>query len=375
MQHTDPLKLLQDLIQCPSVTPLEGGALTYLETILRELGFQCQRLVFEDVDNLFAKRGTTEPHFCFAGHTDVVPPGNQDSWISPPFQAVIKDGYLYGRGAVDMKGAIAAFVAAIARSSSLPFSVSLLITGDEEGIALNGTQKVLKWIESTGEKIDFCLVGEPSCQHQLGDTIKIGRRGSLNTTLTINGIQGHVAYPERASNPVSRLVDTLFHLKQGLTEEKSQYFDPSNLEITTVDVGNPTTNLIPEKASAKFNIRFNDQHSGTSLQKWIVSVCKQYAGEHDLIFQLSGEAEFLTPNRETDLIARIVHEVTGCNPDLNTHGGTSDARFIRNYAPVVEFGLVGQTMHQVNECVALQDLETLTEIYQRILLNWPTQKG
>lgn len=375
---SDPIKLALSLIQCPSVTPEEGGALTYLEGILKDLGFQCHRLRFESegtepVDNLFAKLGTAKPHFCFAGHTDVVPPGDPNAWMHNPFQGVVRDGVLYGRGAVDMKGAIAAFVAAVARilmDHPLPFSVSLLITGDEEGIAVNGTRKVLDWLEEQGETIDFCLVGEPSCQDKLGDSIKIGRRGSLNTHLTIKGIQGHVAYPERAHNPISRLVDILYHLKKGPPEGQSRYFGRTNLEITSVDVGNPTTNVIPEQASARFNIRFNDQHTGADLEKWIAQTCKQYDGEFQLEFQLSGEADFLEPNQHTDLITQAITQITGCQPQLTTLGGTSDARFIRNYAPVLEFGLVGRTMHQVDECVEIADLEQLTEIYRTILLRW-----
>jgi succinyl-diaminopimelate desuccinylase len=308
----------------------------------------------EPVDNLFAKLGTTKPHFCFAGHTDVVPPGDLNAWMHDPFQGVLCNGLLYGRGAVDMKGAIAAFVAAVARillKHPLPFSVSLLITGDEEGVAINGTRRVLEWLEEQGDTIDFCLVGEPTCQEKLGDTIKIGRRGSLNTHLTVKGIQGHVAYPERARNPVSHMIDILYHLKKGPPEGKSQYFSRTNLEITSIDVGNQTTNLIPEQASARFNIRFNDQHTGAALERWITQICKRYDSE----FQI---------------LAQTIAEITGVQPKLNTIGGTSDARFIRHYAPVVEFGLVGRTMHQVNECVEIRDLERLTEIYQQILLRW-----
>lgn len=375
---SDPIKLALSLIQCPSVTPAEGGALTYLQGILEDLGFICHRLRFESegtepVENLFAKLGTGKPHFCFAGHTDVVPAGDHREWMNDPFQGVIQNGFLYGRGAVDMKGSIAAFVAAVARiqfEQNLPFSVSLLITGDEEGIAVNGTRRVLDWLEEQGETIDFCLVGEPSCQQKLGDTVKIGRRGSLSTILTVKGIQGHVAYPERALNPVSRLIDMLYHLKKGPSESKSHYFERSNLEITSIDVGNLTTNVIPAQASARFNIRFSDQHTGSSLESWIHNICKNSGGEFQLEFQLSGEAEFLAPNHHTDLITQIIAQVTGVQPDLNTHGGTSDARFIRHYAPVVEFGLVGRTMHQVNECVDINDLKQLTEIYRQILLRW-----
>lgn len=375
---SDPIKLALSLIQCPSVTPAEGGALTYLEGVLKDLGFTCHPLRFEaegtaPVDNLFAKLGTAKPHFCFAGHTDVVPPGDPQAWRHDPFQGVIQDGFLFGRGATDMKGAIAAFVAAVSRimTQQCPLmSISLLITGDEEGIAINGTRKVLTWLEEQGETIDFCLVGEPSCQEKLGDTIKIGRRGSLNTILTIKGLQGHVAFPERANNPLPRLVDVLSHLKKGPPEGESQYFDRTNMEITSIDVDNPTPNLIPSQATARFNIRFSDQQTGQSLQSWIEETCQQYGGEYQLEFQLSGEAEFVAPNHQTHLIAQVISELTGIKPDFNTRGGTSDARFIRHYAPVVEFGLVGQTMHQPNECVNITDLEQLTEIYRQILLRW-----
>jgi succinyl-diaminopimelate desuccinylase len=317
---------------------------------------------------LFAKLGSRKPHFCFAGHTDVVPPGGR--WTTDPFQGVIKEGFLYGRGAVDMKGAIGAFVAAVARTLAkdpLSCSVSLLITADEEGVAINGTQKVLTWLKERGEKIDFCLVGEPICQERLGDTLKIGRRGSLNTLLTVKGVQGHVAYPERSSNPLPRLIDVLYHLKNDPQEPKSSYFDPSHLEVTSIDVGNDVTNVIPACAIARFNIRFSDQQTGASLQEWIRKICQQYAGDHEISFQLSGEADCMFPNDATVLIGEVIQKMTGLIPDLNTRGGTSDARFIRHDAPVVEFGLVGRTMHQVDECVSLKDLESLTEIYQEIL--------
>jgi len=323
----DPIKLTQDLIQCPSVTPQEGGALDYLETCLIDLGFTCHRLSFsegstESVDNLFAlyTAEAGSPHFCFAGHTDVVPAGDLTAWQSDPFQGTLKDDHLYGRGAVDMKGSIACFVAALGRffaQGKLPsYSISLLITGDEEGIALNGTRKVLTWLEEKNIPIDFCLVGEPTCHTQLGDTIKIGRRGSLNTHLTVQGKQGHVAFPDQTDNPVTTLVQILNDLKQGPPENKSSFFDPSNLEVTSIDVNNDTTNLIPNKATARFNIRFNDQHTGKTLSNWIHSICKTYTQDFDLNFEFSGEAEFVEPNETIHKIAKSIEEVTGLAPSL-----------------------------------------------------------
>ncbi|MDP4840087.1 MAG: succinyl-diaminopimelate desuccinylase [Alphaproteobacteria bacterium] len=373
---TDPVRLTQKLIRCQSITPMEGGALNLLEHWLSTLGFTCRRLSFSeegtaDVENLFAVktvRGTE--NFCFAGHTDVVPAGNPQNWHHDPFQGVVFDGVLTGRGAVDMKGAIAAFVAAVARSlkNNTPpeQTLSFLITGDEEGVAVNGTRKVLKWLEDQGIKLDFCLVGEPSSVEKVGDTLKIGRRGSLNTRLTVLGKQGHVAFPEKADNPLPKLVSILHTLKQGPKETKSHFFDPSNLELTSIDVGNQTTNLIPEKATARFNIRFNDQQTGKGLSEWIKEVCARHAENFTTEFEFSGEAEFLEPNEKTAHISSVIQEVTGLVPDMTTAGATSDARFIRHHCPVVEFGLIGRTMHQTNECVPISDLERLTRIYGKI---------
>jgi len=373
----DPVQLTQALVGCPSITPHEGGALELLETTLTGLGFVCHRLSFQEegtqkVENLFAKFGSGHPHFCFAGHTDVVPAGDSTSWRHDPFQGTIEGDHLYGRGTVDMKGAIAAFVAAVSRVITNGFqgSISLLITGDEEGIAINGTRKVLEWLESQGEKIDFCLVGEPSSQKTLGDTIKIGRRGSLNTRLTLFGTQGHVAFPHLSDNPMGRMLEVLSLLNKGPEEKPSQYFAPSNLEITSIDVGNKATNVIPEKVTAMFNIRFHDQHTCQSLSQWIRSICDKTAGRYDVNFEFSGEAEFLEPNDVTQDLVTAIQEVTGQRADCNTHGATSDARFIRHYAPVLEFGLVGRTMHQVNECVAVKDLENLTQIYGNFLTRY-----
>lgn len=373
---TDPIALTQKLIQCQSVTPVEGGALTLLEEWLTPLGFTCHRLSFSekgtaDVENLFAIRIVPETkNFCFAGHTDVVPVGDTKKWCQDPFQGQVTNGILTGRGAVDMKGAIAAFVAAIAQSieQNIPpqQTLSLLITGDEEGVAINGTRKVLKWLEEKNTKLDFCLVGEPSSIDNVGDTLKIGRRGSLNTYLTVYGTQGHVAFPEKSDNPLPKLVSILHTLKEGPTESKSDFFEPSNLELTSLDVGNTTTNLIPEKATARFNIRFNDQQTGKGLSKWIKEICSHHTKDFTTEFEFSGEAEFLEPNEMTAHMSSIIHDVTGLTPDMTTAGATSDARFIRHHCPVVEFGLIGRTMHQTNECVPVSDLETLTKIYGKM---------
>ncbi len=373
---TDPVRLAQELIQCQSITPTEGGALDLLEKWLTSLGFTCHRLSFSeqgtaDVENLFAiKTVKGTDNFCFAGHTDVVPVGDPKNWSQDPFQGVITDDVLIGRGAVDMKGAIAAFVAAIARSidqgSAPQQTLSFLITGDEEGVAINGTRKVLKWLDEQNIKLDFCLVGEPTCVEQVGDTLKIGRRGSLNTYLTVRGKQGHVAFPEKADNPLPKLVSILHTLKEGPQENKSAFFDPSNLELTSLDVGNQTTNLIPEKATARFNIRFNDQQTGKKLSEWIQDICTQYATNFTTEFEFSGEAEFLEPNDMTAHMSSVIKALTGLTPDMTTAGATSDARFIRHHCPVVEFGLIGRTMHQTNECVPISDLELLTQIYGKM---------
>ncbi len=375
-QLQDPVKLTKELIQCKSITPIEGGALRLIESWMKTLGFECHRLKFSDdntpdVDNLFAiKKIAQGKNFCFAGHTDVVPTGNKQSWSFDPFTPQEKNGYLYGRGAVDMKGAIAAFISAIARyieNNTLNNSISLLITNDEEDVAINGTRKVLQWLEQENINLDFCLVGEPTSIKSLGDTIKIGRRGSINTKLTITGHQGHVAFPEKCINPVHILINILHTLKQGPAEKESKFFTASNLEITSIDVGNETTNLIPETASAKFNIRFNDNHTCQSLSEWINRICKDHTSNFTTNFEFSGEAEFIKPDNVTNNLSAIINEVTGITPELTTNGATSDARFIRNYCPVLEFGLIGETMHKVDEKVSLQDLEQLTKIYERIL--------
>jgi succinyl-diaminopimelate desuccinylase len=371
----DPVTLTQELIRCPSVTPDAKGTFEVLEHHLATLGFTCERLIFDEagsapVENLYARLGTTAPHLCFAGHVDVVPAGDEAAWRTDPFAGEIHDQVLYGRGAVDMKGGIAAFLCATAKyleETKLDGSISFLITADEEGVAINGTRKVLEVLAERGEKIDFCLVGEPSSYEKVGDTIKIGRRGSLNTVLTIHGTQGHVAYPERADNPIPRLLQCLTLINQGPAEKDNPFFTATNVEITSIDVGNPTVNIIPAQATARFNIRFSDFQTGSSLQAWIKEICQHHGGLHTLEFTLSGEAEYLQPEKNTELLAAAILEVTSLSPELTTAGGTSDARFIRHYAPVLEFGLVGRTMHQVNECVNCDDLITLCDIYHHFL--------
>jgi succinyl-diaminopimelate desuccinylase len=369
---TDPLPLAQALLRCPSVTPQDAGAQEVLGAVLSRLGFAVTRLPFGGIANLFARVGHGGPHFCFAGHTDVVPPG--PDWRHDPFGGVVEDGVLYGRGACDMKGAIAAFVAACARQLQAGpprGSISLLITGDEEGAATDGTVRVLDWMAANGQLPDMCLVGEPTNPLALGEVIKIGRRGSLNAAITVRGVQGHVAYPQRAVNPVHPLIALLAELTGTALDGGSARFEPSGLQVVSVDVGNAAANVIPAQAGAKLNIRFNDRHTGAGLADWLRGVVARHcgaagaAGTTDI--SISGEP-FLTDapgftGRLTDCIARI----TGRAPLLDTGGGTSDARFIARHAPVAEFGLVGATMHQSDECVPLADLRALTDIYHAIL--------
>ena len=373
----DPVELARALIACPSVTPHDGGALGVLENALAGFGFTSHRLTFDEpgtepVDNLYARLGDGAPNFCFAGHTDVVPVGDDAAWSLDPFGAEVVDDVLYGRGAVDMKGAIACFVAAVsrflaARGGRFDGSISLLITGDEEAVAINGTRKVLEWMTEHGETIDACVVGEPTNRETLGDMIKIGRRGSISGTLTVRGTQGHVAYPQLADNPVPRMVTTLAALNGRVLDEGTEHFQPSNLEITTIDVGNAAGNVIPSEASAAFNIRFNDHHTGASLSEWLHATCAAHAGEHELSLHHSGDAFLTPPGPFSALMSETVTRVLGAPPELSTTGGTSDARFIKDYCPVAEFGLVGQTMHQVDERVALKDLHALTDIYAAVL--------
>ncbi len=375
----DPVAIARDLLRCRSVTPAEGGALAYLERTLKQAGFAVHRMTFsapgtEPVDNLYARIGTAAPNLVFAGHTDVVPPGDEKAWTHPPFAGETADGQLYGRGAVDMKGGLACALAAVLdhlAQHTIKGSISFLITGDEEGIAVNGTPKLLAWAAARGEKFDHCILGEPSNQEALGDTIKVGRRGSLNGHLIVRGRQGHVAYPQRAENPIRGLVKLIEALQEKPLDKGSQQFAPSHLEFTSVDVGNKTVNLIPGEARARFNIRFNDKHSLNSLKKLIAQRAAKAAGKKIKFafeWEPSNAAVFVTkPGPFTELVARAVKSVTGRKPKLSTTGGTSDARFITAFCPVVEFGLVGQTMHAVDERVPIADLRALTMIYRRII--------
>jgi succinyl-diaminopimelate desuccinylase len=377
----DPTAIARDLLRCPSVTPEEGGALRYLEGVLKRAGFTTHRMTFRepgtpDIENLYARIGTAAPNLVFAGHTDVVPTGDEKAWKHAPFAGDIADGLLYGRGAVDMKGGIACAVAAAldclaAQGGKPQGSISFLITGDEESVAVNGTVKLLAWAAERGEKFDHCILGEPSNVETLGDTIKIGRRGSLNGTLVVHGRQGHVAYPQRAENPVRGLVTLLSALTAEPLDAGSAHFQPSNLEFTSVDVGNPTVNLIPAEARARFNIRFNDCHTQESLKALMEQRAVKAAADRvrfSFEWEPSNADVFVVETGPfTDLVAGAITEVTGRKPEFSTSGGTSDARFIKDHCSVVEFGLVGQTMHQVDERVRVTDLTALTAIYRRVL--------
>ncbi len=364
----DATSLTQALIRCQSVTPADDGALGVLTNALGALGFTVTHLPFGTTPNLFARIGHGHPHVCFAGHTDVVPAG-QGAWTAPPFAAAVRDGVLIGRGACDMKGAIGAFVAAAARrlQRRLDGSISLLITGDEEGPATDGTVKVLQWMQAHQQIPDFCLVGEPTSQQRLGDMVKIGRRGSLNARLTVHGIQGHVAYPQRADNPTHRLIRALAALTAAPLDAGSDWFQPSSLQVTSLDVGNAATNVIPASARAMLNIRFNDRHSGAALEAWLRASIAQHAERFDLEVSVSGESFLTSPGPQVHALQAAIARSTGVSPRLDTGGGTSDARFIAQYCPVAEFGLVGATMHQVDEGVPVAELEALAEAYAAIL--------
>jgi succinyl-diaminopimelate desuccinylase len=373
----DAVALAQDLIRCRSVTPHDGGAIAVLQRALGDLGFTCHRLKFgppgAEIENLYARLGTAQPHLCFAGHTDVVPPGDLAAWSVDPFAAQVKGDALIGRGAADMKGAIAAFAAAAARviaktGGRLPGSISLLITGDEEGPAVDGTAKVLAWLTQRGETIDACLVGEPTSADELGDTIKHGRRGSLTGRLTVPGRQGHVGYPQRADNPIPRLCRMVLAIADEALDSGNAHFEPSGLQVTSVDVGNPAANVIPGAAHAVFNIRFNDRHTAASLETWLRRRFDAVAGKnYSLSLELAAEPFLTAPGPFTDLLADAVADVRGRRPSLSTSGGTSDARFIRRHCPVAELGLVGRTMHGIDERVAVADLAQLAAIYERVL--------
>jgi len=368
----DPAALAATLIQRPSVTPQDEGALDIVAAALEKLGFDCHRLVFGDIHNLYSRRGTGQPNLCFAGHTDVVPTGAAEAWSFDPFSATVHDGALCGRGAVDMKGAIAAFIAAARRflderGRDFGGSISLLITGDEEGDAVNGTRKVLDWLEERGETVDACLVGEPTSAQQLGDMIKIGRRGSMTGRLTVHGVQGHTAYPHLADNAAHRLVTMLHALTTAELDRGSEHFQPSTLQVSTIDIGNPASNVIPATARAVFNIRFNDCWTSEKLERWLRNRLDEMGGRYALDISVSGESFLVAPGMLSDRLAEAIRRVTGRTPELSTTGGTSDARFIQAHCPVAEFGLVGLTMHKVDEQVELADLTSLTSIYHTFL--------
>ena len=371
----DPLALAQALIRCASVTPADAGAQDVLAAALERLGFTVTRLRYGAIENLFARLGQGSPHICFAGHTDVVPVGAAH-WRHDPFGAEVHDGVLYGRGACDMKGGIAAFVAAVAQLLAAgPASVvglahgsiSLLITGDEEADAIDGTVRVLDWVVEHKQIPDFCLVGEPTCPVQLGDMIKIGRRGSLNARITVHGTQGHVAYPHRADNPVHRLVRAVAALSAAPLDAGTEWFEPSSLQLTSLDVGNTATNVIPAAARAALNIRFNDRHTGASLSAWLRAVLAQHAERFDLDISISGESFITQPGGAVEALRGAVAAASGAEPKLDTGGGTSDARFIARHCPVAEFGLVGASMHQADERVPVAELRALAGIYRAAL--------
>lgn len=384
LQISDVVALAQALMRRPSVTPEDAGALDVLQKNLEETGFVCHRLTFSDegtpdVENLYARFGTEGPNFCFAGHTDVVPVGDKDAWSVDPFNATIKDGMIIGRGAADMKAAVAAFATAAKRfieesEGKFSGSISLLITGDEEGPAINGTRKVLDWMTENNEKIDHCIVGEPTNPQELGDMVKIGRRGSFTGYLDVIGTEGHVAYPHLADNPVPHLAAMVAALDELVLDDGTELFQPSNLEFTTIDVGNPATNVIPKSARATFNIRFNTHHSLDSLEKTVQSVLDRVAKERGCQYELDvrkNSSPFLTPEGEfSELIVSAIEKRLGRKPELSTTGGTSDARFIKDHCPVAEFGLISQTMHKIDERANVADIEALTDIYTDILRSY-----
>jgi len=372
----DPVELAAELIRRPSVTPKDEGAIPLLAKTLEGLGFVCHVVEFTEegtapILNLYARRGSKGRNFCFAGHTDVVPPGDLKSWSVDPFGGDVLEGSLYGRGASDMKGAVACFVAAVARfleeRGDFDGSISLLITGDEEAAAINGTKKLLDWTAKRGEKLDLCLVGEPTSAKKLGDMVKIGRRGSLNGFLTVTGIQGHTANPHLADNAAHRLLKMLQALLAEPNDRGNERFPPTDLQISTIDIGNPTTNVIPGKARAVFNIRFNDQWTSQKLDAWLRQKLDQAGGRYELTIQVSGESFLTPPGEVSTVLERAIATVTGLKPELSTTGGTSHARFIHRYCPVAEFGLVGLTMHKVDERAPVADLQALTEIYRTAL--------
>ena len=379
MKTINELQLAKELIRFPSITPTDAGVMGHLEKKLKSLGFKTKVLTFAEkntkpVKNLYARLGTKSPNLCFAGHFDVVPPGNINDWTIKPFKPAIKKGHLIGRGANDMKSSIAAFVSAVSKyiSENKPNgSISLLITGDEEGVAINGTKKVVEYLKKKKEKIDFCIVGEPTNPSKLGEMIKIGRRGSMNGKLTINGVQGHVAYPHRAKNPVTTLIKIFNEFKKIKLDGGTKDFQPSNLEITRINIDNNADNVIPALASGTFNVRFNNKHSSNSIKTKLNKIIKKITSKDKVKFEMnyrvSGEAFLSKPNSTTYMVRDVIKKITKINPKLSTTGGTSDARFIRKISPCLEFGLVGKTMHKIDEAVSLTDLKKLTQIYQNIL--------
>lgn len=374
---TDPIIACQELVRCPSVTPEEGGALDYLQTALTKLGFECQRLPFSeegtpDVDNLFARIGNSAPHICFAGHTDVVPTGDEALWTHPPFGAEIHDAIMYGRGTVDMKGAVACWLAAVAdylaaHGGKPPGSISFLITGDEEGPSINGTRKMLAWLQENGQVPDHCIVGEPTNSENIGDTIKVGRRGSLNGVITVNGIQGHSAYLDKARNPVPELARIVDAISSEPLDKGTEHFQPTSLAVTSFDVGNPAVNVVPASASAMFNVRFNTRQTPDSIEAFVRERCDRHASDYTLDIDVSGDCFLTEPGPVVEVTSKAITSVTGSTPALTTGGGTSDARFIKDYCPVIEFGLVNKTIHAVDERVPVADLELLTKVYREIL--------
>jgi len=383
MPTINELQLAKELIKFPTVTPIDAGIMKFLEKKLKTLGFKTRILEFKEKDskpvkNIYARLGNQSPNFCYAGHLDVVPAGNLKDWTVNPFKPSVKKGYLIGRGANDMKSSIAAFVSAVsnfvANKRKINGSVSLLITGDEEGVAINGTKKVVDYLKKKKEKIDFCLVGEPTNPNKLGEMIKIGRRGSMTGRLSIIGVQGHVAYPQRANNPSTAIVQILKELKEIKFDNGTRDFQPTNLEVTKININNSADNVIPGLANATFNIRFNNKHSSSSIKKKIDKIikriCNKNKSKYKIDYSVSGEAFLTKPNNTTFMIRDIIKKITKIKPQLSTTGGTSDARFIRKIAPCLEFGLVGKTMHKVDEAVSLSDLKKLTLIYSNILQNY-----
>ena len=372
------LKLAKDLIRKPSITPKDAGAINLLAKNLKSIGFNCKIINFKNIKNLYAKLGKSSPNFCYAGHTDVVPPGNVKKWTTNPFKPIVRNNKLIGRGANDMKASIACFVAAVSRfkneNKNFKGSISLLITGDEEGIAVNGTKRLIKYLKRKREKINFCIVGEPTNPNKLGEMIKIGRRGSLTGRLTIIGSQGHVAYPHSANNPSNTLIKILKKIKDLKLDKGTKNFQPSNLEVIKINIDNHADNVIPGSANAVFNIRFNDKHSSNSLKsklnKIFKAVTKANKSKFKVSYEVSGEAFLTKPNKTTYMVQNIIKKVTGLKPKLSTSGGTSDARFIKNIAPCLEFGLVGKTMHKIDESVSVSDLKKLTKIYKNILVSY-----